>query len=104
MRPPASAVPLSIFGRQSAQQVRLGGLDVDLTIQFEEPLVLIAVVDYWSLVELNPEQAGTVRMETIPEQTGEFAIEETVVDPNDVMLVIDDAREEEIQRQLRLAS
>ncbi|HRE99851.1 MAG TPA: hypothetical protein PLI18_04980 [Pirellulaceae bacterium] len=30
---------------------------------------------YWSLVELNPEQAGTVRMETIPEQTGEFAIE-----------------------------
>jgi RIO kinase 1 len=36
--------------------------------------------------------------------TGVYAIEETVVDPNDVMLVIDDAREEEIQRQLRLAS
>ena len=35
--------------------------------------------------------------------TGVFALEETVVDPNDVMLVIDDAREEEIQRQLRLA-
>jgi RIO kinase 1 len=35
--------------------------------------------------------------------TGVFALEETVVDPNVVMLVIEDAREEEIQRQLRLA-
>ena len=30
--------------------------------------------------------------------------DETVVDPDDVMLVIDDAREEEIQRRLRLVS
>jgi RIO kinase 1 len=36
--------------------------------------------------------------------TGVFALEESVVDPDDVMLVIDAAREEEIQRQLRLAS
>jgi RIO kinase 1 len=36
--------------------------------------------------------------------TGVFALDETVVDPDDVMLVIEDAREEEIQRQLRLAS
>jgi RIO kinase 1 len=36
--------------------------------------------------------------------TGVFALDETVVDPDAVMLVIEDAREEEIQRQLRLAS
>jgi RIO kinase 1 len=36
--------------------------------------------------------------------TGVFALEETVVDPDGVMLVIDDAREEEMQRRLRLAS
>jgi RIO kinase 1 len=46
-------------------------------------------------------QQGELRPDS--ELTGVFAIEETVVDPNDVMLVIDDAREEEIQRQLRLA-
>jgi RIO kinase 1 len=38
------------------------------------------------------------------ELTGVFALDETVVDPDGVLLVIDDAREEEIQRQLRLAS
>jgi RIO kinase 1 len=53
--------------------------------------------EMWSLFEqgeLRPDSA----------LTGVFAHEEAVVDPNDVMLVIDDAREEELQRQLRLAS
>jgi len=53
--------------------------------------------EMWSLFEqgeLRPDSA----------LTGVFALEEAVVDPNDVMLVIDDAREEEVQRQLRLAS
>ena len=53
--------------------------------------------EMWALFEqgeLQPDSA----------LTGVFAIEETVVDPDDVLLVIDDAREEEIQRQLRLAS
>jgi RIO kinase 1 len=53
--------------------------------------------EMWSLFEqgeLRPDSA----------LTGAFAREEAVVDPNDVMLVIDDAREEELQRQLRLAS
>ncbi len=53
--------------------------------------------EMWSLFEqgeLRPDSA----------LTGVFAPEEGVVDPNDVMLVIDDAREEELQRQLRLAS
>jgi RIO kinase 1 len=52
--------------------------------------------EMWSLFEqgeLRPDSA----------LTGVFAIEEAVVDPDDVLLVIDDAREEEIQRQLRLA-
>jgi len=52
--------------------------------------------EMWSLFEqgeLRPDSA----------LTGVFAREETVVDPDDVLLVIDDAREEEIQRQLRLA-
>ena len=52
--------------------------------------------EMWSLFEqgeLRPDSA----------LTGVFAREEAVVDPNDVMLVIDDAREEEIQRQLRIA-
>jgi len=35
---------------------------------------------------------------------GRIPLEETVVDPDGVMLVIDDAREEEMQRRLRLAS
>jgi RIO kinase 1 len=52
--------------------------------------------EMWSLFEqgeLRPDSA----------LTGRFALDETAVDPNDVMLVIEDAREEEIQRQLRLA-
>jgi RIO kinase 1 len=53
--------------------------------------------EMWALFqqgELRPDSA----------LTGVFALEEAVVDPDDVMLVIDDAREEEIQRRLRLAS
>jgi RIO kinase 1 len=50
----------------------------------------------WSLFEQGELRADSVL-------TGVFAREETVVDPDDVLLVIDDAREEEIQRQLRLA-
>ena len=52
--------------------------------------------EMWSLFE-----QGELRSDSA--LTGVFALEETVVDPDDVMLVIDDAREEEIQRQLRLA-
>jgi RIO kinase 1 len=52
--------------------------------------------EMWALYE-----QGELRPDSV--LTGVFAIEETVVDPNEVMLVIDDAREEEIQRQLRLA-
>jgi len=47
-------------------------------------------------------QQGELRPDS--ELTGDFALDETVVDPDGVMLVIDDAREEEIQRRLRLAS
>ena len=53
--------------------------------------------EMWSLF-----QQGELRPDSL--LSGVFALDETVVDPNDVMLVIDDAREEEIQRQLRLAS
>lgn len=53
--------------------------------------------EMWSLFERGELRADSAL-------TGNFALEETVVDPNDVMLVIEDAREEEIQRQLRLAS
>lgn len=52
--------------------------------------------EMWALFEQGELQPDSVL-------TGAFAIEETVVDPDDVLLVIDDAREEEIQRQLRLA-
>jgi RIO kinase 1 len=52
--------------------------------------------EMWALFE-----QGELRPDSV--LTGVFAVEETVVDPNDVMLVIDDAREEEIQRQLRMA-
>ncbi len=52
--------------------------------------------EMWALFE-----QGELRPDSV--LTGVFALEETLVDPNDVMLVIDDAREEEIQRQLRLA-
>ena len=47
-------------------------------------------------------QQGELRPDS--ELTGVFAIEETAVDPDSVMIVIDDAREEEMQRRLRLAS
>jgi len=53
--------------------------------------------EMWSLYE-----QGELRPES--ELTGVFARDETLVDPDAVMLVIDDAREEEVQRQLRLAS
>jgi RIO kinase 1 len=53
--------------------------------------------EMWALFE-----QGELRPDS--ELTGVFALDETVVDANDVMLVIEDAREEEIQRQLRLAS
>jgi RIO kinase 1 len=53
--------------------------------------------EMWALFqqgELRPDSA----------LTGVFALDEAVVDPDGVMLVIDDAREEEMQRRLRLAS
>jgi RIO kinase 1 len=52
--------------------------------------------EMWSLFE-----QGELRPDS--ELTGVFAQDETVVDPDQVLLVIDDAREEEIQRQLRIA-
>ena len=52
--------------------------------------------EMWALFE-----QGELRPDS--ELTGVFALDQTVVDPDDVLLVIDDAREEEIQRQLRLA-
>ena len=53
--------------------------------------------EMWSLFE-----QGKLRPDSL--LTGVFELDEGAVDPNDVMLVIEDAREEEIQRQLRLAS
>jgi RIO kinase 1 len=52
--------------------------------------------EMWALFE-----QGELRPDT--ELTGMFAVDETVVDPSEVMVVIEDAREEEIQRQLRMA-
>jgi RIO kinase 1 len=52
--------------------------------------------EMWALFE-----QGELRPDT--ELTGVFAVDETVVDPGEVMVVIEDAREEEIQRQLRMA-
>jgi len=52
--------------------------------------------EMWALYE-----QGELRPDSM--LTGLFAVEETLVDPDAVLLVIDDAREEEIQRQLRLA-
>jgi len=52
--------------------------------------------EMWSLFE-----QGELRPDSL--LTGVFELDEAVVDPNDVMLVIEDAREEDIQRQLRLA-
>ena len=53
--------------------------------------------EMWSLFE-----QGELRPDT--ELSGIFVRDETLVDPASVMLVIEDAREEEQQRQLRLAS
>jgi RIO kinase 1 len=53
--------------------------------------------EMWSLFE-----QGELRPET--ELTGVFARDETSVDPDEVMLVIDEAREDEIQRRLSLVS
>ena len=50
--------------------------------------------EMWALYE-----QGELRPET--ELTGVFAMDETIVDADAVMIVIEDAREEEIQRQLR---
>jgi RIO kinase 1 len=62
-----------------------------------ELLVTEFAREMWALFE-----QGELRPET--RLTGLFAADETVVDPDDVMLVIDDAREEEAQRRLRLVS
>jgi RIO kinase 1 len=51
--------------------------------------------EMWALFE-----QGELRPDS--ELTGLFALDETVIDPDSVLLVIDDAREEEIERQLRL--
>jgi RIO kinase 1 len=51
--------------------------------------------EMWSLFE-----KGELRPDS--KLTGLFARDETIVDPDDVMLAIDEAREAEIQRQLRL--
>ncbi len=53
--------------------------------------------EMWSLFE-----QGELRPDS--ELTGVFVVDGTVVDPDGVMLVIEDAREEEVQRRLRLAS
>jgi RIO kinase 1 len=53
--------------------------------------------EIWSLFE-----QGELRPDS--ELSGIFARDETVTDPAGVLLVIEDAREEELQRQLRLAS
>ena len=51
--------------------------------------------EMWSLFE-----QGELRPDSV--LTGICAPDETVVDPDSVLIVIDDAREEEIQRRLRL--
>jgi RIO kinase 1 len=51
--------------------------------------------EMWSLFE-----QGELRPDS--ELTGFFAPDDTVVDPDSVLIVIDDAREEEVQRRLRL--
>lgn len=47
-------------------------------------------------------QEGELRPDSV--LTGVFAIDESIVDPSEVMLVIDDAREEAIERELRRTS
>ena len=51
--------------------------------------------EMWALFE-----QGELRPDSV--LTGVFAPDETVVDPDSVLIVIDDAREEELQRRLRL--
>ena len=53
--------------------------------------------EMWALFE-----KGELRPESV--LTGVFASDESVIDPDGVMLVIDDAREEEMQRRLRVES
>jgi RIO kinase 1 len=53
--------------------------------------------EMWALFE-----KGELRPESV--LTGIFASDESVIDPDGVMLVIDDAREEEMQRRLRVES
>jgi RIO kinase 1 len=53
--------------------------------------------EMWALFE-----QGELKPDSV--LTGVFVRDETIVNPDDVLLVIDDAREEEIQRQLRLAA
>jgi RIO kinase 1 len=60
-----------------------------------ELLVTEFAREMWSLFE-----AGELRPDSA--LTGVFAKDETVVDPDEVMLAIDDAREEAIQRKLRI--
>jgi len=62
-----------------------------------ELLVTEFAREMWALFE-----KGELRPDS--KLTGIFALDETVVDPGNVMLVIEDAREEEIQRRLRVAS
>jgi RIO kinase 1 len=52
--------------------------------------------EMWSLF-----QKGELRPDS--KLTGLFARDETIIDPDDVMLAIDEAREAEIHRQLRIA-
>jgi RIO kinase 1 len=51
--------------------------------------------EMWALFEQGELQPESVL-------TGVFAADETVIDPDTVLIVIDDAREEEIQRRLRM--
>jgi RIO kinase 1 len=52
--------------------------------------------EMWSLFEQGELQPDSML-------SGVFASDDTIVDPDTVLIVIDDAREEEIQRRLRLA-
>ncbi len=62
-----------------------------------ELLVTEYALEMWALF-----QKGELRPDS--KLTGVFIRDETIIDPNAVMIVIEDAREEEIQRQLRLVA
>ena len=62
-----------------------------------ELLVTEYALEMWALF-----QKGELRPDS--KLTGVFVRDETIIDPNAVMIVIEDAREEEIQRQLRLVA